>query len=212
MEDNKLVYINENYNSDEEEGILYGGNNLSNSSETLEEKIIDQSEIHKEPIKKSVEINEEPIEDTEEISEELNAEHNEELNEELNEEHNEEQFDINENGNNKEVNVDEEVNIDEEVNVDEEVNDDKLLLDHSFNGGGYVPKKLDDETATIISSVDTDNILSVDPLYFRLTKFLQTSQEEDGGEEPQNIADILKKINMNLDKMNTHLENYIKKV
>lgn len=58
---------------------------------------------------------------------------------------------------------------------------------------------IQDEDDTL--SVDTQAILNVDPLYFRLTKFLQTN---DG--EPENVAQILKKINTNLETMNGLIE------
>lgn len=48
------------------------------------------------------------------------------------------------------------------------------------------------------SSINTDEILKVDPLYLRLTKFLQT---EDG----ESVANTLKKINNQLELLNTNL-------
>ena len=60
-----------------------------------------------------------------------------------------------------------------------------------------------------MSSLNTVDILKVDPLYFRLTKFLQTS--ESSNSQPQNVADILFKINQNLETMNTNISNFIKK-
>ena len=68
-----------------------------------------------------------------------------------------------------------------------------------IGGDGYIS---DPDDASSISSLDTDAILNVDPLYFRLTKFLQT-----GGSEPENVAEILKKINTNLELMNNNLMN-----
>lgn len=68
-----------------------------------------------------------------------------------------------------------------------------------FGGDGY---RSEPDDASSVSSLDTDAILNVDPLYFRLTKFLQT-----GGEDPENVAEILKKINTNLELMNQNLMN-----
>ena len=67
-----------------------------------------------------------------------------------------------------------------------------------FGGGEGYNSEPDDNSS--VSSLDTDAILNVDPLYFRLTKFLQT-----GGDEPENVAEILKKINTNLELMNQNL-------
>ena len=48
------------------------------------------------------------------------------------------------------------------------------------------------------SSINTEEILKIDPLYLRLTKFLQT---EDG----ESVANTLKKINNQLELLNTNL-------
>lgn len=48
------------------------------------------------------------------------------------------------------------------------------------------------------SSINTEEILQIDPLYLRLTKFLQT---EDG----ESVANTLKKINNQLELLNTNL-------
>tara|TARA_Y100000389_G_scaffold201218_2_gene243346 strand:+ start:3048 stop:3482 length:435 start_codon:yes stop_codon:yes gene_type:complete len=58
------------------------------------------------------------------------------------------------------------------------------------DGGGYAS---DDA-----SSINTDEILKVDPLYLRLTKFLQS---EDG----ESVANTLKKINNQLELLNANL-------
>ena len=84
---------------------------------------------------------------------------------------------------------------------DEEHEEHKDVIDDDeasiIGGEGY--KSEPDDTSSV-SSLDTDAILNVDPLYFRLTKFLQT-----GGSEPENVAEILKKINTNLELMNQNL-------
>jgi len=52
-----------------------------------------------------------------------------------------------------------------------------------------------------VSSVNTNQILEMDPMYIRLTKFLQT-----GGENNKNLADILLDISNNFTKLNENLE------
>jgi len=72
-------------------------------------------------------------------------------------------------------------------NVEElEGGDDSLSVDSDISGG---------------SSVNTNQILEMDPMYIRLTKFLQT-----GGENNKNLADILLDISNNFTKLNENLE------
>lgn len=72
-------------------------------------------------------------------------------------------------------------------NVEElEGGDDSLSVDSDISGG---------------SSVNTTQILEMDPMYIRLTKFLQT-----GGENNKNLADILLDISNNFTKLNENLE------
>lgn len=86
------------------------------------------------------------------------------------------------------------------VEDEDEDEADKMSKGSSmFGGDGY---RSEQDDASSVSSLDTDAILNVDPLYFRLTKFLQT-----GGSEPENVAEILKKINTNLEHMNQNLMN-----
>jgi hypothetical protein len=86
--------------------------------------------------------------------------------------------------------------------VDEDTPDD--IDDEDIMSGGYESEKLEDDT----ESLDTQAILNVDPLYFRLTKFLQTRGGGPENDEPENVAEILKKINMNLDMMNINLNKF----
>tara|TARA_B100000405_G_scaffold302441_1_gene265752 strand:+ start:34 stop:768 length:735 start_codon:yes stop_codon:yes gene_type:complete len=69
--------------------------------------------------------------------------------------------------------------------------------------GGYASSIEEDN-----ESLDTQAILNIDPLYFRLTKFLQTRGGGPENDEPENVAEILKKININLDKMNSNLTKF----
>tara|TARA_B100000575_G_scaffold204848_1_gene166318 strand:- start:709 stop:1344 length:636 start_codon:yes stop_codon:yes gene_type:complete len=76
---------------------------------------------------------------------------------------------------------------DDDDNVEElEGADDSLSVDSDLSGG---------------SSVNTTQILEMDPMYIRLTKFLQT-----GGENNKNLADILLDISNNFTKLNENLE------
>ena len=59
-------------------------------------------------------------------------------------------------------------------------------------------------------SIDTQAILNVDPLYFRLTKFLQCGAGSPD-DPTQNVAQILTKINYNLEKMNSLFEKFVEK-
>ena len=57
------------------------------------------------------------------------------------------------------------------------------------------------------SSVNTADILENDPMYIRLTKFLQT-----GGDNKKNMAEILLDISNNFTKLNENLENLSNKM
>ena len=57
------------------------------------------------------------------------------------------------------------------------------------------------------SSVNTAQILELDPMYIRLTKFLQT-----GGDNNKNMADILLDISNSFIKLNENLENLSNKM
>ena len=79
--------------------------------------------------------------------------------------------------------------------VDLAVNDTEVV-------GGY-----DDNASDDVSSLSTTDLLRVDPLYYRLTKFLQTGG--DDGSDPENVAEILKKINMQLENITLLMTKYI---
>ena len=84
--------------------------------------------------------------------------------------------------------ADESLDKSEDGNFREELEggDDSLSVDSDLSGG---------------SSVNTNQILEMDPMYIRLTKFLQT-----GGENNKNLADILLDISNNFTKLNENLE------
>ena len=82
---------------------------------------------------------------------------------------------------------------DEDDEYDEFTNKEDLLLNlkqsgYESDGGGISDS----------DSVATTDILKIDPLYLRLTKFLQTNDGES-------VADTLKKINEQLVMLNTNL-------
>lgn len=98
--------------------------------------------------------------------------------------------------------------VDDDIEVVEVVEDSDADADADNNNemsGGY-----DDDASSRssdVSSLSTSDLLRVDPLYYRLTKFLQTGG--DDGSEPQNVAEILKQINMNLEKMAQLMTKYV---
>ena len=71
--------------------------------------------------------------------------------------------------------------------------------DGGSSGGG--------DGAESVSSMGTDAILEFDPLYMRLTKFLQT-----GGENNKNMADLLFDISNSFNRLNENLENFTAKM
>ena len=152
MSESKIVYVNDDYDSDQDNAIIYGSDDVTVDEvkpsiiEPLNDIVEDgfkKPEVE-EVIKNNIEDGVEKLESKEEVVE-----------------------------NNYEV---------------VENNDEGSI----FGGGDGYQSELDESSS--VSSLDTDAILNVDPLYFRLTKFLQT-----GGDEPENVAEILKKINTNLE-------------
>ena len=83
---------------------------------------------------------------------------------------------------------------DEEYEDYDTSNKDDILLD--LNNSGYES----DGGMSDNDSIATDDILRVDPLYMRLTKFLAT---DDG----ESVASTLKKINEQLVALNANLSN-----
>jgi hypothetical protein len=71
-------------------------------------------------------------------------------------------------------------------------------------GGGYA------SSSDNVSSISTNALLTVDPLYYRLTKFLQAGGS-DGSDGPLNVAEILMKININIEKLNELMTTHVKK-
>ena len=89
-------------------------------------------------------------------------------------------------GDNDDDDNDNDDNDDDDNEEELEGGDDSLSVDSDLSGG---------------SSVNTNQILEMDPMYIRLTKFLQT-----GGENNKNLADILLDISNNFTKLNENLE------
>lgn len=70
----------------------------------------------------------------------------------------------------------------------------------------------EDDELSDSESVKTDDLLRLDPLYFRLTKFLQCSQgNESSSEKPQNITDVLFDIRNELRGLNMNFSRYLEK-
>ena len=130
----------------------------------------------------------------------------ENLGEELDENENLEKLNLMKSQNNQDGGNNEILDNKNEKNED---NDEKL---HEQNGG----ESDSDDAASVLSeesnqsnasSVATSAILEMDPMYIRLTKFLQT-----GGDNNKNLADILLDISNNFEKLNTNLENLTNKM
>lgn len=90
--------------------------------------------------------------------------------------------------------INEKENIEQHEDYEDYVDDDEYLkvTDQVSEGGG-------DDHLSDNESVNTMDILNIDPLYLRLTKFLQSSEGES-------VADTLKKIHEQLVLLNTKLE------
>lgn len=89
--------------------------------------------------------------------------------------------------------VDNEVNNNDDDEYEEFTNKEDLLL--NLKQSGY---ESDGGDISDSDSVATTDILKIDPLYLRLTKFLQTNDGES-------VADTLKKINDQLVMLNANL-------
>ena len=93
----------------------------------------------------------------------------------------------------------------EEGNTDEEEEsqDESQEGSQGQEGGDYDYDLLSEggrssiDSASVVSSVATNELLSVDPLYIRLTKFLETSNKMEGG-STANIADLLYDVSSSL--------------
>ena len=82
--------------------------------------------------------------------------------------------------------------VDEVNDSKNSISEDESFMDNDNND--------DDDKASLssVSTINTDDVLSVDPMYYRLTKFLQTG----GGE---NVADILKNMSNQLNILNDNI-------
>ena len=84
-------------------------------------------------------------------------------------------------------------------------NDSGNETDSIVSGGGSINSSISNS-----SSVNTADILAVDPLYLRLTKFLETPTMEGGSKNNKNIAEILNDISSTLRNMNTTFDKFEK--
>lgn len=100
-----------------------------------------------------------------------------------------------------------------------EILEDSGESNYAMNGGinkNMLEDKLDEDFEieddakslnSVGSSLATEKILELDPMYIRLTKFLQT-----GGDNNKNLAQILLDISNNFEKLNNNLENLSSKL
>ena len=100
---------------------------------------------------------------------------------------------------------------DESVDGGADIDNKKVIseYDEQYGGAGN-EHDMDDVSSNLSgagSSVCTDEILEHDPMYIRLTKFLQTS-----GKDNKNISDILLDISNNFEKLNKNLEDLTNKM
>lgn len=181
MPESKIVYVNED--SEDEAELIYGG--ASTEKNVPEEESSKPPSIPDEEL--TTNINETADVNTDEDKVVIDTKNEEQDKQEKYVEQDEQEIYV-------EQDKDEEP---KDLGIDED--EDEVQENSMIGGDGY---KSEPDDASSISSLDTDAILNVDPLYFRLTKFLQT-----GGSEPENVAEILKKINTNLELMNNNLMN-----
>ena len=218
MPDSKVVYVNENSDSDDE--IIYGekkpnGTEKENESPLVVQEQNSSEESVVEPAPQNVEVKQEPEPEPEPEPEKVtDSSEVEVVNDDLGSQSNPIDLtgDTDDAESENETGADEAPEtvetIDEDTHddiVDEDTPDD-IDDDEDIMSGGYKSDQLDEEDDT--DSLDTQAILNVDPLYFRLTKFLQTRGGGPENDEPENVAEILKKINMNLDTMNINLNKF----
>ena len=89
------------------------------------------------------------------------------------------------------------------IDNDDDNDDDESQRGEVLGGGDYDYDLLSEggrssiDSASVVSSVATNDLLSVDPLYIRLTKFLETSNKMEGG-STANIADLLYDVSSSL--------------
>ena len=94
-------------------------------------------------------------------------------------------------------------NFDENINDEySDITDDESTSYQSGSGSKKdLELELDNDDVSSNDSVDTNELLRLDPLYYRLTKFLKCSMSE------QNITDILADIRDELRKINSNLKS-----
>ena len=186
MTDSKIVYVNDDYDSDQDNAIIYGGTAQETDKQPIEQVITPPAHVEQEPAEDEVQ-KPGPETEPEEPGTEAEPEAPVKSEQEAEPEEPGTEAEPEEPGTEAEP-------APAEVESNEDEDEDVM-----FGGDGY---RSEPDDASSVSSLDTDAILNVDPLYFRLTKFLQT-----GGEDPENVAEILKKINTNLELMNQNLMN-----
>jgi len=104
----------------------------------------------------------------------------------------------------KEEKADETINDDKKEET--KINDDDESSDSSSNDETDDDESNSDDTE---SSINTEELLNIDPLYYRLSRFLQTNVE--GENEVKNVAELLVDINNSLISLNKTMKGMIKK-
>lgn len=84
----------------------------------------------------------------------------------------------------------------------------------SEEGGGFVggAKRTSLSSVSSEDTIESQALLEIDPMYIRLTKFLETSgtNKKNLADVVDNIASSLKDLNATFDKMNNNLEKILK--
>ena len=92
----------------------------------------------------------------------------------------------------------------EEEFIDEKQENEAVDIS-SHNSCGYESDNA--SSGSDVSSISTTALLNLDPLFYRLTKFLQIGGN-DNEEKPKNVADLLNEINNNLIEVNKSIRQY----
>ena len=106
----------------------------------------------------------------------------------------------------KEKEEEEEEKEEEFIDEKQENEEEKEAIDiSSHNSCGYESDNA--SSGSDVSSISTTALLNLDPLFYRLTKFLQIGGN-DNEEKPKNVADLLNEINNNLIEVNKSIRQY----
>ena len=150
--------------------------------------------------------------DNNQFEEDDNETSDDENNENNNNENNNNENNNNENNNNENNNNENNNNENNNNETSDYENNNNETSDYENNNNDVQDGGNESESD---ESVATDDILAVDPMYVRLTKFLETNVKlESGGTQTKNITEILyelsdtfKKFNQTFTKVEKYMEN-----